>query len=117
MDKYIKCFIIICLAGIIAYPSLLLIRVTRLNGSSMYPTILDNELIIYLSIFYPTNLTNKIVAFQYNDTINVCHRVIADNRTHILTKGDNNLIVDGWFSKDKLIGWLIWTYQTRIVMR
>jgi len=107
--KYlIKCLSISMIATILVLFFITCIRINTVSGMSMYPTILNNEVCVCLTQFYPSNLTNRIVVFQYNETINTLHRVIMDNGTHILTKGDNNCCPDGWFSKDRLIGWLIW---------
>jgi len=73
----------------------------------MYPTIKEGEFHIFCKIFYQHNLTGIIVSFHYNSTILVGHRVIMDNGTHILTKGDNNIYSDGWFNKNLLVGWFI----------
>jgi signal peptidase I len=77
-------------------------------GNSMQPTIKPNDAVLCLRYFYPQNLTGKIITFKFNSTIEVCHRVIADNGTAVLTKGDGNPIPDGWYSKDKITGWVIW---------
>jgi len=77
-------------------------------GTSMLPTIKPNTHVIFLKQFYPENLTGYIIIFKFNSTFYVCHRVIADNSTHVLTKGDNNPVPDGWIKKDKVIGVIIW---------
>lgn len=76
----------------------------RAVGDSMYPTIKDGDLLLVKKAFLPNNLTDYIVSFYYNESLIVCHRCLLDNGTHILTKGDNNQYIDGWTSKDKVIG-------------
>jgi len=75
------------------------------SGASMLPTIPNEDtVVIYQRLFYSSNLTGKIVLFRWNETLNVCHRCLIDNGTHIYTKGDNNMIADGWSRKSSIIG-------------
>jgi signal peptidase I len=74
------------------------------KGVSMYPTMTDKSIVVVRKVFLPSNLTGCIVLFKWNSTLYVIHRCIADNGTHILTKGDNNIIDDGWRPKTDVIG-------------
>jgi signal peptidase I len=108
MDKYDK----ILLASF-AWLSVLMTCATLFSfspslGNSMEPTLKYDDAVLCLRYFYPQNLTGKIITFKFNSTIEACHRVIADNGTAVLTKGDANPIPDGWYSKDKITGWVIW---------
>jgi len=86
---------------------IIFIRVGELKGQSMYPTIHDGERLILVRAIMPSNLTGWIVTYEY-DTILVLHRVLGDNGTHILTKGDNNPKPEGWISKEKIMYLLVW---------
>lgn len=109
MDKYaLKIVTLGTLLFIFSMLFITCLRISQLSGNSMYPTLINNEITLSLRQFFPENLTDRVVSFQYNSTITVCHRVIADNGTHILTKGDNNCCPDGWYSKDTLISWVVW---------
>jgi signal peptidase I len=108
MDKYDK-----TLLASFAWLSVLMTCATLFSfspslGNSMEPTLKYDDAVLCLRYFYPQNLTGKIITFKYNSTIEACHRVIADNGTAVLTKGDANPIPDGWYSKDKITGWVIW---------
>jgi signal peptidase I len=74
------------------------------TGESMYPTMSNKNLVFVRKVFLPSNLTGYIVLFKWNSTLYIIHRCIADNGTHILTKGDNNVVDDGWRPKTDVIG-------------
>jgi len=88
-------------------------RVYRINGKSMNPLLYEGDRVLICSVL-PENLTNYIVSFNWqrgkceHSITNVLHRVISDNGTHILTKGDLNSRPDGWFSKKDVVGWMVY---------
>jgi signal peptidase I len=94
-------------------------------GESMAPILDDGDISICKREFlYLRNFTGDICVvkmitpwtgtyFGYNMTkgepILITHRVIMDNGTHILTKGDNNTLCDLWVPRTNIVARLIWT--------
>jgi signal peptidase I len=79
-------------------------EITRTQGISMLPTIKDGSIVLIRKFPLPSNLTGYLIVFKWNSTLYVLHRCLIDNGTHILTKGDNNIIEDGWTLKNNVIG-------------
>ena len=76
------------------------------SGTSMYPTINNGDTVWCLTIL-PQNLTGQIVSYQ-NGTINILHRVVEDHGNIIVTKGDNNPVVDPWtVYRSSVIGYAV----------
>lgn len=84
--------------------------VTETRGTSMLPTLPNEGGVVYLTQFYPSNLTGEIIIYENNGYINthytrVCHRVISDDGQYVICQGDNNNEPDpNPVSKDDIVG-------------
>ena len=84
--------------------SLLFFQIHTTYGHSMTPTITEQNCLLIVKPDYTENMENKIITYQYNNTLSVCHRVIQDNIFNLVTQGDNNPTADPKISRSQITG-------------
>jgi signal peptidase I len=105
LTKYaLKCSAIVFSFALFALLFAQCFEISRTEGISMYPTLKDGSIVLIRKFPLSSNLTGYLIVFKWNSTLYVLHRCLMDNGTHVLTKGDNNIIDDGWRPKNDVIG-------------
>ncbi|MBD3166595.1 hypothetical protein GF324_08350 [bacterium] len=85
----------------------------RARGSSMWPFIKDNDVVV-LSPCDPGLLrTGDTVAYKTRGTGVAVHRIVSSRSGGILLKGDAGCSPDGWMDRSTVIGRIIAVYRGR----
>ena len=123
MKKIFKYYIITALIVlVILIPSLTVVLpryyfVSVANGNSMYPTMTDNEICVFL---ISKDIKEGEIGL-YNDGEDlVVHRVVHIQNGKYYFKGDNNDYVDAPVTKDQILGVLVfhipaWKYNALFI--
>jgi len=83
-------------------------RTFKVGSGSMEPTLKVNDLIL---VKKQNNYNVKdIITFKIDDEY-ITHRLVEQNKTRVVTKGDANNALDKDFSKDKIVGKVIYRFK------
>ncbi|HLD27089.1 MAG TPA: nucleotidyltransferase family protein [Patescibacteria group bacterium] len=72
-------------------------------GNSMYPLLLDEDIVYLKKTTFSKLRINDIVAFKKSSVLQT-HRIIYKTTKYVITKGDNNLKADGKVYTKQIIG-------------
>lgn len=83
-------------------------RIFKVGSGSMEPTLKVNDLILVKK--QDSYKVKDIITFKIDDEY-ITHRLIEQNETRVVTKGDANNAIDQDFSKDKIVGKVVYKFK------
>ena len=83
-------------------------RTFKVGSGSMEPTLKVNDWILVKK--QDSYKVKDIITFKINDEY-ITHRLIEQNETRVVTKGDANNVLDQDFSKDKIVGKVVYKFK------
>lgn len=83
-------------------------RTFKVGSGSMEPTLKVNDLILVKK--QNSYKVNDIITFKINDEY-ITHRLVEQNKTRVVTKGDANNALDKDFSKNKIVGKVVYRFK------
>lgn len=88
--------------------SLFKFRVYKIASGSMRPYLNINDIVIVME--QNDYQVNDVVTY-HADNMYITHRIVKINDDEVITKGDANNIVDNKFTKDKIVGKVIYRFK------
>lgn len=86
------------------------------SGTSMFPLIKDGEVCRFINFEKTCLKRGDILLYESAHGHLVAHRLILQKRGKYLCKGDSNLGVDEWISKDQIIGKMVYVNKKKRVL-
>ena len=83
-------------------------RTFKVGSGSMKPTLKVDDIILVKK--QSSYKVNDIITFKSNGEY-ITHRLVEQNKTRVVTKGDANNALDQDFSKDKIVGKVVYRFK------